>query len=315
MSRSFFTRSDLPQSRYHLLVYREWKGLNSTTTDQGDRWQARDIEGLCPGLVFLDLKQTPTMTSQIATIPAVNGSIFEYANIAKSTITLSFWLHFRDNESFITQKSEFEGFWAQSAIFHLIYGPHRGREAGCVFQKFSDWQVKGPHDALISVTLVNPSGMWRSTFPSDEIQADKSQHWLNDLEWPENTTENMNWTLQEGTNSLIIPGDYMIKLSNPSQPTEIRVNGVHGDVEIINHTTGTQIGMVGSGTPRCRWINLDLHDSDDKPVNINTTGTDLWFDPGQRYNGVNVATGTANEIELKGAASAQISTYFYFADA
>lgn len=311
--RSFFDRSQLSSTRYHLQVYREWRGLNSGTSDHSDTWYPTDIENLSPGLVFLDLKQTPSMTQQIATLPAVNGSLFEYSNVAKSTITLSFWLHFTNNESFVTQKSEFEGYWAQSALFHLIYGPHHGREAVCAFQKFSEWQMKSQHDALVSVTLVNPSGMWKSTDYSSDIQDSKDEHWLSDLEWPENNAENMNWTLQAGMNHIIIPGDYMIKLSNPSQKVNITVNGISGDVKITNHTTNTWIGLFGSSTPDCVWHNLDCHDINGDPINMDTDGTDLWLDPGERINGNHIGTGVVNNIELTGAASAQINTYFYFA--
>ena len=329
-----FLVKQLPRNRMHLKIYKDFEGLNMTNWDpaaynNGGIITYQDVESIAAGLVFLDItKSAPSIATSYYQNPGNNGSVFEYNNISKSQLELSFWIHSFDHYSIMMNYRDVCSYFSGQALYRITTSYHPSLFASCVVNKIGDLTFKSQYDALFTVTLDNPLGLW-FTDPSDAIETHYSadfnwQKKLDDLPVPGDVSpDELSWMLYTGHNNVMVLGDQLIKLSDPSMHVVMFVDGINGDVQIINHTTNTSLYLsAAAGVSSATWYDLDVRDGDNSARGLNqyTSGTDFWLSPLSTTNqissdsgAVDFGTGGYNDIELIGANSLQLKTRFYFA--
>lgn len=284
-----------------LMIYRDWKGLNMSNSWWKDHDSATmyHIEHYYPWLHFLDLDTNPTIQNTYAEDAGIDGSRFEYNVLAKTPITLNFFFEFDDFKDFIDKKHDVQEYFAAKAGFILATDYHPNVHA-CGYVSKVDIKPTSDNISVFSVTMDNALGMWY-TNSTGFLEKNWNDQVLSDLRLPTSMGDRPNWNLKPGVNEIFIAGDVMSQLTNPIMDCRITLNGCSGHVKLYNKTSNTTLEAKGdevNGT--ITWNNLDLRNSDGKPINQCSNSLDLWLDPGW------------NEIELSGCSGGYIDTRFYF---
>lgn len=292
-------------------AYRDWQGLNSSNSwwKSHDEATMTNVEKICPDLKLLDIQTNPTIQNTYAQDAGIDGSRFEYNNLAKTTIKLRFWLHWSTYEDYLDKKHDIQAYFAAKARFIIQTSYHPALHAACYTSKV-DMNLPEDHadlhDLVFDVELDNALGMW-FTNSTDWIEKHWDSYMNSDLRLPSNITiDDLHWNLTSGTNKVYIPGDVMQQMTNPAMSTTITVHGASSGVKIFNKTSNTWLEAHDDKTSKTKvpssitWYNLNLCDGDDHPINMCSNSLDFWLDPGW------------NEIVLSNASSAYINTNFYF---
>ena len=286
-----------------LLIYRDWQGLN-----MGNNWwknhdsaTMHTIDYYFPWLHFLDVDTNPTIQNVYASDPGVDGSRFEYNNLAKTQIKLSFYFEFPTYKLYLDKKHDVQEFFAAKAGFIIGTSYHPNLHA-CGYCSKVDIKPTSEHIAVFDVILDNALGMWYS-----ESTQFLEKHWderliYRDLRLPTDLGDDHTWKLHAGHNRVFIAGDVMMQMTNPIMQMDIHVKGCSNEVTIFNKTSNTTLSAKDkSSLPDMTWHNLDLRaDGSNQPLNDKTNSLDFWLDPGW------------NDIQLTGANEAVLDTRFYF---
>lgn len=297
-----------------LFIYRDWQGLNmSNSWWKNHEWASMpDIETMpqfSGWLHFLDIDTNPTIQNTYASDAGIDGSRFEYNNLAKTPVKLSFYFEFTDYADFLDKKHDVQQYFASKAGFIIGTSYHPTIHACCYTSKV-EIKPTSDHISIFTIEMDNALGMWFSN-PTKSMMEDWSLQKAFDLRLPTSMSKAPNWSLKPGHNKIYVAGDVMSQLTNPIMQCTIWLNSVSDEVSVINHSSNTSLvsrnldagddyAWIGLDFRKIEGMNPDNNTPFTSPQNQHSDSLDFWLDPGW------------NDIELKGAESGYVDTAFYF---
>ena len=301
-------------------AYRDWKGLNlgNSWWKNHDTSTMTNIENITPDLKLLDITTDPVINNVYTHDAGIDGSRFQYNNLAKAPINLKFWLHYTDHRDFVDKKHDIDQYFAAKAQFIMQTNYHPALHAAAHTAGFEGLDdSKSDHDVVFTVKMDNALGMW-FTNSTSWIENNWDSYLMQDLRTPTDLGR-PSWKLHPGENRIWIAGDVMSQLTNPTMDCKIWLYGVNTEMlTITNKTSNTKLIVDHkhnwtepplSGDYVFMNLNFGKVNSVDQksgaidytPFNSMNQALDFWLDPGW------------NTIVLDGAASGYLDTRFYFA--